>query len=438
MPADGDANLEKNLEVCVVADDSVKRASGAETFIAFRAKLNQMVRAGVFAESIGPLVYAIQERQEREIRFRVQEQRMALLPAVIEIFSRSDLLSLDDFKFFVSSLRTPGYWHLLCGLTFASDGRYAKDCTWKSFSLDKVGDKLFLALFFRDCERHLDVECEHLWKDKVSSTFLGGRLFPLLASVLPTEEARKTYLALESVLEVEKRQDSRYYTERDIVERAPLNLPVELDHITLGLTINPGDEAVSALNWIEKYREFEPIALDADGTSPARIMEKVVVYGNALLNEPSSGQVPMIRDLLHDRLHACTEDLIALLGKKSSLAIQCFGTPTKKALATLIPDEMLNFIKKVRAYPLNDEIEKRLLAQALAALLNCRSSHMSSRAVNKVVDEVKDDIDWEYCVGKLNAKGRAQLIQEFSETEYYKHLLKKNDLGMVFSQDLGL
>jgi len=252
VPAGGDANLEKNLEVCVVADDSVERASDSETFIAFRAKLNKMVRAGVFAESIGPLVYAIQERQEHEIRFRVQEQRMALLPAVIEIFSRSDLLSLEDFKFFVSSLRTPGYWHLLCGLTFASDGQHAKNCTWESSSLDKVGDKLFLAVFFRDCERHLDVECEDIWMDKVSSTFLGGRLFPLLASVLPTEEARKTYLALESVVEVEKRQDSRYYTERGIVERAPLNLPVELDHITLGLTINPGDEAVSALNWIDR------------------------------------------------------------------------------------------------------------------------------------------------------------------------------------------
>jgi len=438
VPGHGDANLEKNLEVCFVADDNVERTSESETFIAFRARLNQMVRAGVFAESMGPLVYAIQERQEHEIRFRVQEQRMAILPAVIEIFSRSDILSLDDFKFFVNSLSTPGYWHLLCGLTFASDEQHAKDCSWGSSSLDKVGDKLFLTVFFRDCERHLDVECEHIWKDKVSSTFLGGRLFPLLASVLPAEEARKIYLALESVVEVEKRQDSRYYTERNIVERAPLNLPVELDHITLGLTINPGNEAVSALNWLEKYREFEPLALDSDGASPARIMERVVVYGNALSNEPSSGQVPMIRDLLSDRLHACTEDLIALLGRKSSLAIQCFGAPTKKALATLIPDEILRFIQKVREYPLKTEDEKRLLAQTLAALLNCRNSYMSSIAVRKVVDEVKDDIDWEYCVGRLSAKGRYQLIQEFSETEYYKHFLKKNDLGVVFSQDLGL
>jgi hypothetical protein len=54
-------------------------------FIVFREKLNRMEKAGEFLEPIGPLVYAIQERQVNEIRVQVQRHNMALAPRVVEI-----------------------------------------------------------------------------------------------------------------------------------------------------------------------------------------------------------------------------------------------------------------------------------------------------------------------------------------------------------------
>jgi hypothetical protein len=63
---------------------------------------------------------------------------------------------------------------------------------------------------------------------------------------------------------------------------------------------------------------------------------------------------------------------------------------------------------------------------------------MQSKDVKNVLGMVKDVIDWESCVSKLNAKGRDQLIKEFDDSSYFNKYLGNKDLGKSFSRDLGL
>ncbi|MNR60470.1 hypothetical protein D3C85_1819580 [compost metagenome] len=63
---------------------------------------------------------------------------------------------------------------------------------------------------------------------------------------------------------------------------------------------------------------------------------------------------------------------------------------------------------------------------------------MTDNSVIKVMSEVRDDIDWKFCVSKLNTKGRAYLMEHFDDSKYYVEHLGTRDRGRKFTQELGV
>jgi hypothetical protein len=408
-------------------------------FIEFRKKLNAMEKAGEFVEPIGPLVYAIQERQGNEVRFQVQRHNMAQAPRELEVFSRPDLLSADDFRFFLEALKADEFWLLLTGLCYESSSWLDRDGVWRQ---PPHPDHLFLRQFIREYGSHLEVHGDEdnrgVRSDHLENGFRTGKLFNLVAALFEPAEAKIIYKALEGVLSPDTVKASRYGAELNLLERLPMAInAAEGEPNYLGFKMHPGNDAPEVKAWLQRYALFKSISDEPDDR-PSRIRNRFGHYDDALPKDRKGYHVPVIRKVMSEALHASAEQLIETLSQKSSIALQCFGVPTQKASAAQIPNEMFNLIGKVWGSALDPAVQKKLIGQVFITLLNGRSDKMQSDSVKRVLSIAKDLIDWEYCVSTLNAKGRAQLISEFDDSSYYTKYLATKDLGKAFSKDLGL
>lgn len=411
-------------------------------FIEFRKKLTAMEKAGEFVEPIGPLVYAIQERQAHEVRFQLQRHNQALAPREVEVFSRPDLLSPDDFKFFFEALKPPQFWLLLTGLSYESSSWLDRDGAWLQPAHRGEGDHLFLRQFIRDYVRHLNVQGdeaeEGVRSDHLQNGFMTGKLFNLVAALFEPAEAKTIYNGLEVVLPEAKVKANRFGIEINLLERLPMAInSVEGEPNYLGFKMHPGNDAPEVKAWLQRYALFKSIS-DAPDDNPSRIKNRFNHYDEGLPKDRKGYHVPVIRKVMGEALLNCAEQLIETLSQKSSVALQCFGVPTQKASAAQIPQEMFSLIITVQSSALDPSVQKKLIGQVFITLLNGRGEKMQSSSVKKVLAAAKDSIDWEYCVSKLNAKGRAQLISEFDDSSYFNKYLGNKDLGKSFSKDLGL
>jgi hypothetical protein len=411
-------------------------------FIVFREKLNRMEKAGEFLEPIGPLVYAIQERQVNEIRVQVQRHNMALAPRVVEVFSRPDLLSPEDFRFFLGALKPPEFWLLLTGLAYESSSWLDKDGAWLKPSHPGVGDLIFLKQFLREHGSHLDVhgdeENQGVRSDHLQNGFMTGKLFNLVAAVFEPVEAKAIYHSLEGVLSPDKVKANRFGVELNLLARLPMAVDAaDGEHAFLGFKMHPGNDSPVVKAWLQRYALFKSIS-DTPDDLPSRIKNRFTHYDEGLPKDRKGYHVPVIRKVMGESLLSCAEQLIETLGQKSSVALQCFGVPTQKASAAQIPKEMFNLIVNVQSSALDPTVQKKLIGQVFITLLNGRGEKMQSDSVKNVLAAAKNSIDWEYCVSKLNAKGRDQLIKEFDDSSYFNKYLGNKDLGKSFSRDLGL
>lgn len=409
-------------------------------FIEFRYKLDQMQKAGEFSEPVGLMVYTIQERQANEIRNQVQKQSFANEPMVLEVFSRPDVLSQDDFVFFVESLHAAHFWQLLSGLALKSNDWMDKDGAWSQPAHPRAGDPLFLRQFIRDYVRHQDVEQVRKNRaDHLTNGFLSARLYNLVTAVFEGNEAKSIYKELEKVLDPDKAQASRFGVEITLLNRLPMAIDAaEGEPAFLGFKMHPGNDAPQVKAWLKRYALFKSIDGERSDTQPSRIMNRFGHYIDALPKDRKGYHVPVIRQVMGKALHDCAEHVIATLSQKSSEALKCFGVPSQKAACEGIPREMFKFIVNVQGSAINRDVQKRLIEQVFVTLLNGRDVKMQSKDVKNVLGMVKDVIDWESCVSKLNAKGRDQLIKEFDDSSYFTKYLGNKDLGKSFSRDLGL
>lgn len=406
-------------------------------FTEFRLKLNLMEKAGEFVEPIGPLVYCIQERHVHELRHQVQRHNLATMPRELEVFSRPDLLSPTDFKFFLDSLEPAQFWQLLNGLAFKSVDWLDKEGAWLQPSPVGVGDPLFLTQFIRDYVRHLDTK--NVRQDHVENGFRTAKMFNLVNVLFGPEEAKTIYKGLEGALPPDKVKASQFGTEIILLNRLPMAVDAtEGEQAQFGFKMYPGNDDPTVKAWLQQYDLFKSIDRQTVDDLPSRILNRLNHYIDALPRERKGYHVPAIRQVMDKALHECAEQVISTLSQKSSLALQCFGVPTQKASYEGIPRAMIQFLYSVQSSAIKPDVQKRLFGQVFITLLNGRHDKTESKSVKSVMSVVKDLIDWEYCVSKLNTKGRAQLIKEFDDSSYFNKFLKTKDLGNSFSKDLGL
>ena len=409
-----------------------------KAWLEFSAHVTKLEKDGSFAESSGAFVYSIKERQSRELRRMILAHRATQIPAYLDILSRPDLVDASDIKFLTESLNASEYWIFMKGLTFKSSREWIQEGgRWKDQLKSLPPDPQLLSIFLAGV---LPVEPEDadVHESDMNTAFLGGELFDLTGAVFGDRNGA-IYTRLESHLDQERIQLARHRVEFNIVRAIPFVIdaaPGEPN--TFGFKHYPSNEDPIVKAWLVFYRRFKSLPDAGAELDLLRIRERFELYMEDVPETPKPYNVPCLRTLLVEQINHVGEKLFVALSQKASVSLQCFGNTKSKCALGNIPQQILGLVTTIKMSAADPDLTKRILGQLFIAAVNGKSPSMRDQSILKVMQEVREDIDWKFCVSKLNAKGRAYLLEHFEDSRYYAEHLGTRERGRKFTQELGV
>lgn len=409
-----------------------------KAWLDFSAHVTKMERDGAFAEQFGAFVYSLKERQARELRRIIWAKRSTQQPAYVDILSRPDLVDAQDIKFLTESLTAREYWLLMKGLTLKSSRDWLqKGGRWKEQLDSPAPDpQLFSTLLARVPSADPDDEYAHT--AAMMDAFQGAGLFMLTGAVLG-DQGGALYSRLESNISQPSVQLVRQQIESRLVNDVPLAIDAkEGEAHTLWFKHYPGNDDPMVTNWLRSFERFKSLPDAGAELDLGRIRSRLESYLEALPKERKAYHVPCLRRMLADQVKQAGELMITALSQKSSAALQCFGNPKIKAEMAFMPQQISALVTSIQMSAMDSDLSKRLLGQLFITILNGKSPKMDDASVSKVLHQLRNDIDWAFCVGMLNAKGRGFLINNFGESSYFVEHLNVRDRGKKFTLDLGV
>lgn len=409
-----------------------------KAWLDFSSHVTKLEKEGAFAEPCGAFVYSLKERQSRELRRMILAQRSTQLPAYVDILSRPDLVDASDIKFLTESLKAREYWILMKGLTLKSSREWLQQGgRWKDQVESRPPDPQLLSILLGGAPS-ADPEDEGVHKSDMASAFRGARLFDLTGAVLGDKNGA-LYARLETNLDQEETQLVRHQVETSLLKDIPFVIdaaPGEPN--TFGFKHYPGNDDPLVTAWLASYQRFKSLPDAGQELDLLRIRARFELYLEGLPEKPKAYHVPCLRTLLAEQISHVGEQLFVALSQKSAVALQCFGNTKNKWTLGNMPQEIFSLVTSIKMSATDPDLAKRLLGQLFIAVVNGKRPAMTDNSVIKVMHEVRDDIDWKFCVSKLNTKGRAYLMEHFDDSKYYVEHLGTRDRGRKFTQELGV
>lgn len=409
-----------------------------KAWLDFSAHVTKLEKEGAFAEPCGAFVYSLKERQSRELRRMILAQRSTQLPAYVDILSRPDLVDATDIKFLTESLNAREYWILMKGLTLKARREWLDDGgRWKDQVESRPPDPQLLSILLSGFPP-ADPEDEDAHKSDVSMAFRAHTLFSLTGAILGDKNGA-IYARLETNLDQGPAQLVRHQVESNLVRIMPFAIdsaPGEPN--TYGFKHYPGNDDPLVTAWLESYKRFKSLPDAGPELDLLRVRERFELYLEALPVKAKAYHVPCLRALLAEQIKQVGEQLFVALSQKSSVALQCFGSTTSKATLGYMPQQIFSLVTAIKMSAAHSDLSKRLLGQLFITAVNGKRPAMNDQSVLKVMHEVREDIDWKFCVSKLNTKGRAYLMEHFEDSKYYVEHLGTRDRGRKFTQELGV
>lgn len=396
-------------------------------FIEFRRHVESLVRDGSLKSRADILIYAIKERQRREIIFRIPNTLVSADryadPAYL-IFGAEGILNADDYAYFFEAMDADSYRAMLAHLS--------------SFG---IGEE-----FYNDHSRHwlkeffiesLKSAGEH---SCIGSSDMSRRLIDLLLNVYKNaEEASPIYKGI-----VEK------FAKKD-----------ETNTVFYSNILSIVDTIKSANSYNTTTEEYYQSLLDHEGlvnSCREHLPEKKVciaelfkAYGLAywglkskLRDEyeisPEQKTIFESRMLhLHERVQHYAVKMNDILGMGVNSALELYGNRNTKQGGSMIPAKMEISISVLKVIDIDEALRTEIATRMLVKLLNGSLKLIDKTEVHKQTQNLASMVDWAAAFSTLNEQGKHQVIaSKVDSSLYLNHLTESKDRLLVLHQDLGM
>lgn len=396
-------------------------------FIEFRRHVESLVRDGSLKSRADILIYAIKERQRREIIFRIPNPLISddrYKDPAFPVFGAEGLLGADDYAYFLEAMDADAYRKMLSHLTTArinSDFYTQHSRHWlKSFftmALNSAG------------------EYSH-----VSNSDMATNLLELILNVYENaEEASSAYKKL-----IEK------FAKHDECNR--------VFYSNILSVVESIKSANSSRSTTEEYYQSlldkEKLANSCREHLPDNkvcIAELFKTYGLAYWGlkstlrddlDLSTAQKTMVRfrmDYLKERVQHYAGKMHGILGMGVNSALELYGNRNTKQGGSLIPAKMDISISILKVIDIDEVLRKDMATRMLVKLLNGSLKLIDKNEVPKLTKNLASMVDWGVAIAQLNEQGRHRVIASGVDSALYlDHLTESKDRLLVLHQDMGI
>lgn len=411
--------------------------------IKFRHHVNELILAGEFKAPEDPLIYAIKEREPREIAHRINSWNQTTvgldrdgkswassLGHLARIFYRDDILEADDYQYLFSELSNQSKGILLTQLVKGNcDGH------------DVLGGSpnVWIHEFLKAYARHPFDEKEVSIANDVLNQ---GRLVKLLAVHAPNPaDAALIHLQVEQTVAKSPRAH---------------RMNVELEYLgtafSSAFTTN-GSQA--AERWLKEYNLVLELrkenAKEIAGKTQITLIENHLKHlqawnqvdlGAASAAAPpgraADHQLETIARMITQSLHEDLDHLIDFMSQKPSSAVLAFGKPENKGDGQNIPTHMLRLTNTLSSDLVPNDKSAKLIERMVVTLLSVNQKNIPATNIKMFLERVRDKVDWKTVVDSLNSKGRAVLIDLMPDNRPFRAFLTRSERGKTLENDLGM
>lgn len=396
-------------------------------FIEFRKHVDNMVKDGSIKGRVAILIYAIKERQRREINFRIPDPlniNDKYNDPAFPIFSAEGILDADDYAFFLDNLDADAYRKMLAHLISARiDNEFYSEHS-------RHWIKAFFSTALNSSGGH----------NPISISDMTVKLLELLLHVYQTpEKAAPIYAKL-----VEK-----FTRPEDYKQVLYSNILSIVDTIK-----SANSYKTSTSEYYQPLVDIEALANSARDKLPDNkvcIAELFKTYGLAYWRikttlrdeiDLSSEQRQIFESRmahLHERVEHYATKMNAVLGMGANSALELYANRNTQKGGSLIPAKMEISISVLKGMDIDETLRKEMATQMLVKLLNGSLKYIDKQGVNTLAKNLSSMVDWEVAIAKLNEQGRHQVIASGVDSNFYlKHLTESKDRLLVLHQDMGM
>ncbi len=399
--------------------------SSTVPFIEFRRAVQIMINENEFSDDIDPIIYAIKERQHREVSYRIQTAMESICSkgdqnkryCAARVFMRSDILNPSDYHYMLNEINS--------------------------------GAKLMLLRSFLDIP---------LTEDDWTPDFK-MHLRSFLDNLLPTEiEPHRHGFSILSHNEFSARL-SRVYDDLGRASFVFKTLSALISSEDNGYTEIRCKSIIKNLNYImlkhpNKIEDFlyEESMVSNDGTfvfsskrGQVNMLNELLLakaefhkMDSKVLTEIDSSLVKKVEGLLSDRLSSSLKQMIEMLSGGVTSALEGFGNRNTKSGGREVSIGITEFAQLLSESSVDDRMKKEIGTLMVTKLCNGSVKTMDSQNLKAFFSMVKDMVDWEDAVSTMKEAGRRVLINHMSDTHHYRDFLSQSERGETLRSDMGM
>jgi hypothetical protein len=402
--------------------------SSTHNFLHFRRHVQELISSGQLKNRVDTLIYAIKEKEFREVRFRLPNISIAedrYKDPAYPIFSEDSLLTADDYAFLFESLDKDAARKLIEHLSVIKiDDEFYTDHS-------RYWIKAFLDNALRKEGDHNAIRADTLGNQQLIQV--------LLNCCVDLSEASSFY---ESIVRTYAHEDSVntifYSNILSAVDKIkPLNSSksTTAEHYQLQVDIE------SVLNSCREYFPSNKVCLaEAFKTyATAYWGIKSTLNNNPDLTPEERDTLTSRMPHLHERVEHYATRMSKVLKMGVNSALELYGNRNTKEGGSKIPSKLSISVTLMKSCDLEATLRKELGTNVLVKLLNGSVKNMHKPDLKRVVREVAPLVDWQEAMKALNDKGIELLIEsEVDSTFFLEYLTSSKQRLLVLHQDLGM
>ena len=399
----------------------------AHEFIEFRRHVEEMIKNGELKSRVDILLYAIKERQRREILFRLPNPLVSndrYTDPVWPLFTQDYPLDKDDYQFLFDSLDADACRKIMINLITSG-----------------IEDD-----FYTDHSRHLLKQlfqkCLDTYQDNttINNYDLGKNMIAMLLN---------TYGSAEKAFTPYRQLVTRFAKPDELGRVFYSNILSAVESLS--------GAKLASIDNDDKYQKLLNLEAIANSARSDALHLKICYYHTfinyGLLNwsikseiknntEIDSGKKDILRmrlEHLNERLDFYAQSINSILGMGVNSALEVFGNRNSKKGGSDIPSRINSLVQLLRKLDIDPGLTGEMGTKLVIKLLNGSVKNMNRDDMNQVIISAAPLVDWKTAVEGLNEQGLKLLIQSGADTELFRDYLKhSNDRVLVLNQDLGL
>lgn len=403
-------------------------SSIAPQFIEFRRHVNELIKAGELPLPEDALIYAIKECQDREISYRINTTKTTTIIdhkhvdeyCAAKIFFRTESLNDADFKYLINSTSFEDKLKLLDTLN-AIIGQ--NKCDLEDEPKAQVR-KLIASIISSEVDN----------RSRQVASLLGGNGVTVTLSNIYDDATEASYVckSLNEKLSVDH-------------EMWGFSAYLNILNDAIPLFIGGSDEDLSHWLKVETIAShngelvfLEPIRQHRVVNKLLEVMMSITTNDVGRLTSSRRTELQPILDLLGLRLNVHLKTISCTLDMGVTPALLPFGNRNNKTDGAKMPSLMSSFSRRLMTSGLSNDLLTEINTKMLVKLCNGSVKTMPKKEVTNFIETIKDSVNWATAISEMNAKGRALLLDRFSDTKYYRDLISRDERSVAVRDEFEL